>query len=127
MHNPHFIGLHISFPTNIKNVTASKIPWLNNIGQDPDLQVASLPEGSQWLTLPSSHLFVRKHYDHLWGFIKEAYLNRMKLPPELAFQRVLLFGNSGIGKTGIFTRAKYSCITNPNSIPKLFSSASAPG
>ena len=65
------------------------------------MKVASLPNGRKWLTVPSSHLFVRSHHERLWEYIKEAYLNRIKPPEERkrGFERALVLGNSGIGKT----------------------------
>eukprot|EP01124_Arcella_intermedia_P017428 TRINITY_DN24191_c0_g1_i1.p1 TRINITY_DN24191_c0_g1~~TRINITY_DN24191_c0_g1_i1.p1 ORF type:complete len:518 (-),score=59.45 TRINITY_DN24191_c0_g1_i1:93-1646(-) len=78
----------------IKDVQFTKIPW-TGIG-DPEMQVASLPSAN-WLTIRNSHLFVRKPYEPLWKLIQNAYHSRFAKEP--AYERVLILGNSGIGKT----------------------------
>lgn len=75
------------------------IPW-DNTGPDPEVKVASL-DGMAWLGLRSPHLFVRKPYERLWEYIEESYYERFKPYEDRKshFGRVLIRGNSGIGKT----------------------------
>eukprot|EP01126_Amoeba_proteus_P040074 TRINITY_DN4257_c0_g2_i2.p1 TRINITY_DN4257_c0_g2~~TRINITY_DN4257_c0_g2_i2.p1 ORF type:complete len:655 (-),score=68.64 TRINITY_DN4257_c0_g2_i2:2520-4343(-) len=83
----------------IKNATILPIPW-NKPGPDPEVKVVTL-DGLMWLALESSHLFVRKPYERLWDYIEESYYDRLKPDSERQFrnERVLIRGNSGIGKT----------------------------
>lgn len=70
--------------------------------QDPDMRVASLPKGMNWFSVDSSHLFVRPCYDLLWEEIYkpfQAQLSGLPRDPTKIFSRVLVLGNSGIGKT----------------------------
>jgi hypothetical protein len=70
--------------------------------QDPGMRVASLPERIHWLSLDSSHLFVRLCYDLLWEEIYKPFQARIgpeKHDPTKIFSRVIVLGNSGIGKT----------------------------
>lgn len=84
---------------DLKNVTISSIEW-KEAGSDPQVRVATL-KGTQWLALESPHLFVRKCYDRLWDYIHDSFLDRLKSDKDrkLGFERVLIRGNSGIGKT----------------------------
>jgi hypothetical protein len=70
------------------------IEWRGK-GDDPFLQVATLPDGYSWLTLNSRVLFVRRCYDDLWNLVDAHYQKRRQGP----VQRVLLLGTPGIGKT----------------------------
>ena len=103
----------------IQSVTVAPIPWSPDewikelpedekeqvrveLEQDPSLRVASLPEGMHWFSLDSSHLFVRPCYDLLWEEICKVFRAQIgpeKRDPTKIFSRVLVLGNSGIGKT----------------------------
>ena len=59
----------------------------------------TLPEGMSWLTLRSRHLFVRSRYRELWDHISAEFCIWKDTNVPNANQRVLLLGNTGIGKT----------------------------
>ena len=86
----------------VKYVLASKVecvPWTGEADEDPKLRCASLPPGLCWLTTVSQNLFVRSCYDELWTLINKRYLAWRDISGVEPTQRVLLLGNTGIGKT----------------------------
>jgi hypothetical protein len=93
-----------------------KVEWKGDPAKDPNLYVLTLPTGFKWPTLASPHLFIRTRYDcyeKIWNAIEEAYLKRQKANLEdgiVEFERVLIQGNSGIGKTAFLNYALYRAI-----------------
>jgi len=74
------------------------IPWKGE-GDDPNVLCASLPEHMSWFTLRSRHLFVRSRYEDLWRVVDEKFCICKDTELPNSFQRILLLGNTGIGKT----------------------------
>lgn len=76
------------------------IPWKGE-GDDPNVLCASLPEHMRWLTIDSGNLFVRSRYEDLWQVIDAKFCIWKKPPGKETnrTQRILLLGNTGIGKT----------------------------
>ena len=64
---------------------------------------ATLPPGFEWFALDSSReLIVRLCYDLVWQEIENAFLDwrsKRLVGKEIKYNRVLILGNSGIGKT----------------------------
>ena len=64
---------------------------------------ATIPPGYEWFSLDeSSDLVVRSCYDLVWKEIERAFIDRVskrKEGKEAPDNRVLILGNSGIGKT----------------------------
>jgi hypothetical protein len=86
---------------------AQPISWTGT-GDDPKVVCLTLPEGMSWLTMKSRHFFVRSRYEELWGKVdalfclwKEDAEQSAKEDAEQTqpIQRVLVLGNTGIGKT----------------------------
>jgi hypothetical protein len=74
------------------------------------VKVLSLPEGLEWPFVDSRHLFVRNYFDPLWSEIKGVYYENQ--PPTSKFQtrRILVLGNSGIGKTAFLNYVLYQAL-----------------
>jgi hypothetical protein len=89
----------------IDTITPMKVEWNGDPAEDPNLLVLSLPKDLEWPTLKSPHLFVRTRYncyDKIWKAIEGAYLRHQG-----PFERALIQGNSGIGKTAFLNFALY--------------------
>jgi DNA replication protein DnaC len=89
----------------IKSVSVTPIPWspdewVQHLTEEereearkaPRVRVASLPDGFEWLSVISPNLFIRDCYDQMWQEIEKAFTTR-------TCNRILILGNSGIGKT----------------------------
>lgn len=86
-----------AFVAHIKECAIEPISWEGE--NDPHVCCMTLPEGMSWLTLDSRHLFVRSRYADLWDEINSAFLKRQDSRDSNRTRRVLLLGNTGIGKT----------------------------
>eukprot|EP00049_Salpingoeca_infusionum_P011876 m.209481 g.209481 ORF g.209481 m.209481 type:complete len:154 (+) comp15046_c0_seq2:633-1094(+) len=77
--------------------------WHSDVGDNPHLRFAELPEPFAWLSLPfkSRHtLFIRHHYEHVWQHVLKSlkpYIEGDEVHVE--HERCLLLGQPGIGKS----------------------------
>jgi hypothetical protein len=87
----------------LKTISIEKVEWNGDPTDNPNLSVLSLPNDHKWPTLASNHLFIRTRYncyDKIWKDIETEYLKRRSHQGRFVeFERALIQGNSGIGKT----------------------------
>ena len=74
--------------------------WGGDASDNPNMRFAELPSQFEWLSLDSTHLFIRNHYEHVWQHILKSlkpYIARDR--KNIKHKRCLILGQPGIGKS----------------------------